>query len=493
MGPKPVVNEVGSVRSQGDLRAEVEQQVDRELRNRYGDGLFGELMAQLHRESMVNDQVRDRMAAEAGILSQGGHMRAAPSIPGMNYLAIPHSDLKNNVMEDADPGEVGRVGDAWVGLGEWMIGFQRQFSGAIAASESTWEGTSGTAARQFMADVGNYVGQAGTSAQLAGRQAQLHADALSTARAMPDPVDFDVDAANAELGTITDPVERATKYEEHMATYERSQRAHEEAAQVASGYDQSMAGASTMPAFATPPVMGAGSTPPVEPPGPPSPPPKSREPGGAFVPSQVAGPSSVGTGGPDSVTSVPPAAVSAQGFEQGQANQAGRPITSSGRPGEFSPPLGGLPIAGLGGGDQQADRRGAGRGAGPGGPRQGSAGGFGAGARPSGGFGPRGGSGFGPGTGGPGPGTGGPGPTAGGPRAGAGALAAEHAAGRGGGPAGGGSAGGGRGGAGGMGGGGGAGQGGEDTEHQRPSYLVEADPDDLFGTDEITAPPVIGQ
>jgi hypothetical protein len=72
---------------------------------------------------------------------------------------------------------------------------------------------------------------------------------------------------------------------------------------------------------------------------------------------------------------------------------------------------------------------------------------------------------------------------------GAGALAAEHAAG------GRGLGAGGRGGAGGpMGGtGGGRGEGDEDGEHQRPSYLVEADPDSLFGTDEMTAPPVIGE
>lgn len=48
-------------------------------------------------------------------------------------------------------------------------------------------------------------------------------------------------------------------------------------------------------------------------------------------------------------------------------------------------------------------------------------------------------------------------------------------------------------GAGGMGAGGGRGQGGEDTEHERASFLQERDPDALFGTDEITAPPVIGQ
>ena len=51
----------------------------------------------------------------------------------------------------------------------------------------------------------------------------------------------------------------------------------------------------------------------------------------------------------------------------------------------------------------------------------------------------------------------------------------------------------GRGGMSGMGGAhGGKGQGGEDSEHQRPSYLIEEDPDGLFGTDEKTAPPVIG-
>ncbi|MFL6142601.1 MAG: PPE domain-containing protein [Labedaea sp.] len=53
---------------------------------------------------------------------------------------------------------------------------------------------------------------------------------------------------------------------------------------------------------------------------------------------------------------------------------------------------------------------------------------------------------------------------------------------------------GGRGGPGGMPmGGGGRGQGSDDDEHQRPSFLVEADPDETFGTDEVTAPPVIGE
>ncbi|WP_091376637.1 hypothetical protein [Actinokineospora alba] len=54
---------------------------------------------------------------------------------------------------------------------------------------------------------------------------------------------------------------------------------------------------------------------------------------------------------------------------------------------------------------------------------------------------------------------------------------------------------GGRGGGAGMGGGmggGGKGQGGEDEEHTRASFLQEDDPEAIFGTDQITAPPVIG-
>ena len=115
--------------------------------------------------------------------------------------------------------------------------------------------------------------------------------------------------------------------------------------------------------------------------------------------------------------------------------------------------------------------------------------GGGPGGRGPGGFGPRGG-GFGPGGSGGGAGGAGAGRGPGGgfgPGGAGAAAAAEGAAGRGGA---GGS--GGRGGMGGMG-GGGRGQNSEDGEHERPSFLVEPDPDETFGSDEVTAPPVIGE
>src|SRR6476469_1537985 len=157
-------------------------------------------------------------------------------------------------------------------------------------------------------------------------------------------------------------------------------------------------------------------------------------------------------------------------------------------PADHRPPVGLPPRTNLPGGNPGQGGGGGGNPAIPGmlpgfGPTGGGGGG---------GFGPRGSGSFGPGgSGGTGaPGTGGPGAGRGagfGPGAGGAAAAAEGAAGRGG-------AAGARGGMGGMHGGGGKrGEGEEDTEHERPSFLVEPDPHDTFGTDEGTAPPVIGE
>ncbi len=143
----------------------------------------------------------------------------------------------------------------------------------------------------------------------------------------------------------------------------------------------------------------------------------------------------------------------------------------------FTPPK----IPGAGGGGF-GPGGGGGGGGGFGGTDIPGAGGFG----PDGGFGPGGGAGFGPGSG------------SGAAIPGSGAAGAG-AAGRGGMGPGGAGAGGGRagmggmmGGMGGMGAGGAKGKGGEDEERSS-KFLVGDDPNEIFGTDELTAPPVIGE
>ena len=154
---------------------------------------------------------------------------------------------------------VGETGDMWIEAGNAMTRFQSGVASAINNSEGDWQGQAGNSARTFMADVGNWVGNAGQSAQLAGTQTNLQASALAEAkRAMPEPVEFDVAAANRDLQSTTNPFELMRKYTTYMAQYNEQQDAHEQAARVVSTFDSSLAGASTMPAFAQPPQMNGG-------------------------------------------------------------------------------------------------------------------------------------------------------------------------------------------------------------------------------------------
>jgi hypothetical protein len=448
-----------------------------------------------------------------------------------NYLSTPHPQLKAMVTENVDPDAVGSTGDQWISAGNAMVRFQEGVAAAISNSEADWQGKAGNSARTFMAQVGDWVGQAGQSAQLAGTQTNLQAVALADARRnMPDPVAFDADAANSDLQSTTSPLTYVAKLANYQMQYNQAQNAHQDAAGVVSMYDNNLAGASTMPAFGAPPQMTSNSTgetqvqqtkidnttgevyrnnnvstatttnpgttdlPPGQtdipqtqtgdPGGPsgnpnnPGSPGNPNNPGIPGVPLPGPGGSGGGSGGSGTTPSgdLPNLPGPGQFPTPGSGGGGG-----GGVPGQnpaYTPPLaiGGLP--GPTGGDLP---RGGGRGFGPGGGFGGGPGG--SGGYGTGGYGPGGGPGGGAGGGRP-PGVGGMGP--GGLGAG-GALAAEGAAVRGGAPGARGAAGGG------MVPAGKRGEGEEDGEHQRASYLVEGDPDAVFGTDQMTAPPVIGE
>ncbi|MBP2322385.1 hypothetical protein JOF56_002770 [Kibdelosporangium banguiense] len=494
----------GTTDTTGQVRDRANTDYDREH-----DGFWGFLQRALFKDGAVQGQVQDETSRDASVLAQGVTTRIAPAVPHSNYMSHPHENLEQMVKDGTSPGTSQDMSDDWIRLGNDMVGHQTTFVNAIGKSESEWRGTSGDKARQFMADVANYIGKAGQSAQLAGKQESLHSQALSNAsNSMPKPIPFNVDQANADLKSTTNPFEYITKYSNYMITYQASQKAHQEAADVVTTYDTSLSSASTMPAFDTPPQM-AGATPPPPPPPPPGPGESGGNggtgggtggggiggggggTGGAGIGGGAGSGGGIGGGGRFPVGGGGGGGVGGGGgIGGGGGAGSGRPGT--GTPGQgFEPGLGGpggpgggglnnnnpnftgggpMPMGPMGGGFGGGDdvRRGGG---GTGGGRSGFGGGAGAGAGGVGAGGAGGRGGFGAG-------------------AGVGGLAAEQAAmGRGG------AAGGvgGRGAAGGMGGmGAGRGQGGEDEEHERPSYLVEPDPDSTFGTDEMTAPPVIG-
>ncbi|MGW5051021.1 hypothetical protein [Actinokineospora sp. NPDC004072] len=471
-----------------EVRLDAERGVDRDIEQA---GWFRELVLRWTRGSEIDQRFSQQLAAQASDLAAGVDMRTPPAMQCTNYLSYPHAQLKPMVTQDVSPEDVGAMSDLYTQAGNAMVKFQNDVAAAITSSQTQWEGRAGDAARKFMADTGNWVGRAGQSAQYAGTQLALHSAALAEAKnSMPDEVPFDYGAAMQDLRTTTDPLSFAAKAMGYQRDYQASQAAHEAAARVVGAYDSRLGAAAVMPAFAAPPTMAGDSgqdavqeydartvdqprdtdvsvkdpgrteprsdadtrqqqprdtytppTPPDRPDGdrggdPTVPPPRT--------PNQP--PPMPGDNGATTPGGYDPAIPAAPGQITG-------PTPTTAGPHAGAVPVGGLPPMGLGGDGVRG-----GLGGRSGIPSGGGAGTGGTGRPPGVGF-------------------------------GAGALAAEQAAARGVGAAAG------RAGAGmaGM----GAppqarGQGAEDEEHERPSYLLEPDPDEVFGAGETTAPPVIG-
>ncbi|MGM1064410.1 hypothetical protein [Saccharothrix sp. Mg75] len=482
---------------------ELEQRVRRDLEQRHG-GLFGRLIAAITAPGEVDD-VLDAQAAQ---LKRQVLTRAAPPPPDVHYPAIPHARLHEGVSRGGEPGAVGEVGDIWTRLGNQLATFNDAIGKAITISEDDWVGRAGDGARRALADMGNRAGEAGTAAQLAGTLFAQQSRALSTARAStpPPPAEpFDAGAARERLMTITDPVAFARQAAADRAVFEQQREDHEAAARAVETYDRTVAQtAAAQPAFA-PPLEAPPQPGPPQPdpprPDPPRPgPPRAENPlvpigsggreRGAVPPPAVGDGQGDGTGGSTGTSGVvspnePPVSgiTSPSGSGGGSAGGAGSAGGGGnvGNPGQGGPGAGGLAgVPGSGGGGGR-----------PGGGGSGGGAGFG-GRVPGGGAG----SGFGPGSGARG--------VAGGGAAGLLPHGGDAPAGRAGGTAGGtggGGAGGGARGAGGVGGvgagvaggvGAGKGAGDEDVERSAPSYLLEPDPDGIFGNDQVVAPPTIG-
>jgi PPE family len=211
----------------------------------------------------ISDMIAAIAAQSAGIPCQapGADQRVAPMPEGVLYENVDHPTLKAMVTEGVDPDQVGSMAAAWQTAGAKLTQFQDDVASAINTSRGEWQGVAGDMARQFIAGVGLWIGEAGRGAQLAGNQAAKHSEALAAARnAMPEPVPFDVNAANAELRSITDPVQLITRYAAHMEAYAAQQAAQRRAAEVVTAYDTALSESATMPAFAPPPAM-AGAAP----------------------------------------------------------------------------------------------------------------------------------------------------------------------------------------------------------------------------------------
>jgi hypothetical protein len=441
---------------------------------------FGNLLNDFKR-SQAENAGKQRAAAigtkNVTTLSSGHDVEFVPGLQASDglYLGTDHAQLKQYVNTNLNTGQVTDVSNAYAGVQKAFDNFGTKFNAAVNKSQGAWEGDSAEAARGYFSSLTKWSDANSQNAQLAAETIYEQSNAAAAAKSkMPDPVPFSWNDEFKKWATAG-PLDMGTAVGNSFKLQQQSQKAHEEAAGVLSQYDKDLyTAASKQPVFADPPKFaatgGGGTNNPMPTGG-----------GGTHSSSDF---SSAGGGGGTSSSSASQGKstdagtqqqlqpgnttggvnlgqghTSAQSF-QPQANIAPPPAASnnSGMGGMGPMPMGGM--GGMGGfGDAEEYNSKLGRG----------------------GFGP----------GGSGSLSGGSSEQAAGSGSGAakpgGVGAAESAAGRGMG-----STPGKTGASGGMGGGRG-GEGEEDQEHQRPTYLVEGDPDEVFGTNERTSPPVIGE
>lgn len=407
--------------------------------------------------------------------------------PNADYKGSDHTQLQAYLESNLNVDQVSDVSTAYHQVHQVFDKFATSMNTAVNASKGTWEGSAAENAQQYFTSLGKWSDANSQNAKLASETIYDQGQAASTAKnSMPAPIPFSWTDEFKNIAT-SNPFNMPENVDKALQKQKDSQAAHDQAASVMSTYDKNLyEAASKQPAFAPPPSFSTGGG--------------TGDPGGPDDKNGINTPSSVDTPGSHSVNTpggtnnnftngnipgpnitphvnlpgsttgsgiVPAGTTTPSGFTPGSV-----PSGSTSNPNQSMggmPPMSPMPMGGgmNFGGDEAYNSK-----VGGGGGGRGS------------GFGPGGGAGAGSSTG--------AGSASGAARPG-GIGAAEAAAGRGMGGLGAGSASG-RGGmgAGGMG-RGQKGEGDEDTEHSRPTYLVEGDPDEVFGTDLRTAPPVIGE
>ena len=401
--------------------------------------------------------------------------------PNADYKGSDHTQLKAYLDSNLNVDQVSEVSTAYHEVHKVFDKFGTSMNTAVNASKGTWEGTAATNAQSYFSSLGKWSEANGQNAKLASETIYDQGQAASTAKnSMPAPIPFSWGDEFKSWAT-SNPFSLPDNVDKSIQKQKDSQAAHDEAAGVMSTYDKNLyEAASKQPAFAPPPSFSTG--------GGTGDPNGSGDKNGINNPSSVdmPGPSSVNTpgGGTHNITggnipgpNITPH-ISGPGSTTGSGLlPAGTTTPSSALPGGVPSGSTSNPNTSMGGGMPMS-------------PMPMGGGSFGGDEAYNSKLGRGGGSGFGPGGSGNATGAG----AASGAARPGGIGAAEAAAGRGmGGLGAGGAAG-----RGGMGAGGGMGrgqkgEGDEDTEHSRPTYLVEGDPDEVFGTDLRTAPPVIGE
>ncbi|SFJ82557.1 PPE-repeat protein [Amycolatopsis sacchari] len=250
---------IGEGVSSGDeIRAEVTREVDDEI----AKGWLGDVVTPLRRDEEIQRRYEQQIAKARDGLDAGLEIRQKGTAPSTLWENANHEQMIAALTENADSAAVAVTSEEWVRLGNELTEHQRNLADAINDSLSDWQGSGGDAARTHLTSVGKWLGLTAQGATLTGRQQEIHSQALNEAQkqmAANPPVQFDVQAANARLQTITDPIAYAQQAQADQQVLQQQEAARQQAARIMAQYDDTVAGATTTPAFPPPPKLGGGS------------------------------------------------------------------------------------------------------------------------------------------------------------------------------------------------------------------------------------------
>ncbi|RSM39081.1 hypothetical protein DMA12_31290, partial [Amycolatopsis balhimycina DSM 5908] len=229
-------------------------QVDDEIRR----GWLGPVVDPVLRDRKIQELYQQHLADAKHGLDEGLSMRETGGPPRTLWANASHEQMNEAITLDANPATVAETSEEWVRVGNDLGTHQKTLADAINASTSNWQGGAGDAVREHLAGVGKWLGATAQGATLAGRQQEIHSQALNeTQRQMGanPPVQFDLQATNQRLQQMTDPLQYASAAGEAVQTYKAQQVAREHAAQILTQYDETIGSAVATPKFPAPPKL----------------------------------------------------------------------------------------------------------------------------------------------------------------------------------------------------------------------------------------------
>ncbi|WP_410615017.1 hypothetical protein [Amycolatopsis sp. lyj-109] len=236
------------------IREMATRQVDDEIRA----GWLGPVVDPVLRDKKIQELYQQHLNDAKHGLDEGLAMRETGGAPRTLWNNASHEQMNDAITLDANPATVAETSEEWVRVGNDLGTHQKTLADAINASTNNWQGDAGDAVREHLAGVGKWLGATAQGATLAGRQQEIHSQALNeTQRQMAanPPVQFDLQSTNQRLMSMTDPVQYAAAAGEAVQTYRAQQAARDHAAQIMTQYDETIGGAVATPRFPAPPKL----------------------------------------------------------------------------------------------------------------------------------------------------------------------------------------------------------------------------------------------